>query len=89
MIPSPTIQSRSLFDRGVKCSARFQCFNGLSVYPVDVLSPKNPYTGELRISENTYAIHHFDGTWIADDEKNKAQRKLEKAAKLLPLFEQD
>ena len=87
MTPSPVIQSHILSEMGMKESADFQNFNGLSVYPVDVLSPKNPYTGELRISENTYAIHHFDGSWVESAEKTKARKKLEKAAKLLDRFE--
>lgn len=86
MTPSPVIQSNMIVDIGMKKSASFQNFKGLSVYPVDVLSPKNPYTGELRISENTYTIHHFDGTWMDSQEKVKKHEKLKKAADIISLF---
>lgn len=86
-IPSPEIQSQMLYDRGVKCTAAFQCFNGLSVYPVDVLSPQNPYTGELRLTDNTYSIHQFAGSWVSEDNKSETQKRIEKARKILDMIE--
>lgn len=40
------------------------------ILPVEYFSPKDFYTKHINITDNTYAIHHFDGTW-----KNK-KRKL-------------
>jgi hypothetical protein len=34
-----------------------------------ILSAKNQKTGFINITENTYAIHHFAGSWIAEKDK--------------------
>lgn len=35
----------------------------LEILPMDYFSPKNTRTLELHITENTYSIHHFNGSW--------------------------
>ena len=37
--------------------------DGITVYPSEYFCPINPSTGELRITENTYTIHHYAATW--------------------------
>ena len=83
--PSPVIQSKMLRSKGLKNGTALRNISGLTVYPTDVLSPKNPYTGEIRITDNTYAVHHFDGTWLTNDMKNERQIRLEKANEILSL----
>lgn len=41
-----------------------QQVEGLTVYPKEYFSPYNPETGETRITDNTYAIHQYTGTWM-------------------------
>lgn len=36
---------------------------GITVYPSEYFCPVNPSTGELKITENTYTIHHYAATW--------------------------
>jgi len=43
----------------------------ISIYPIDYFSPKNFSTGILKISNNTYSIHHFNGSWLSKNIKNK------------------
>jgi mannosyltransferase OCH1-like enzyme len=40
---------------------------GLAVYPADFFSPKSAHSGKIKITSNTYTIHHFDGSWISKD----------------------
>lgn len=35
----------------------------LEILPMDYFSPKNTRTLELKITGNTYSIHHFNGSW--------------------------
>mgnify|MGYP000034678456 CR=1 FL=1 len=35
------------------------------IYPKEYFSPKDPDTGKIKITENTYTIHHFDGSWLS------------------------
>lgn len=34
------------------------------VLPADFFSPKNNLTGRIQVTENSYCIHHFDGSWF-------------------------
>ena len=36
----------------------------LTIFPSDYFSPKSYVTGELHITDNTYSIHQFSGTWL-------------------------
>ena len=35
----------------------------ITIYPVDYFNPKDPRTGIISITPNTYTIHHFDASW--------------------------
>ena len=37
--------------------------NDCTIYPKDYFSPLNCYTFKEEITDNTYCIHHFAGTW--------------------------
>lgn len=41
-----------------------------SIYPAEYFSPKNVVTGIIRITENTYTIHHYDASWLEDWQKS-------------------
>lgn len=36
---------------------------GIKIYPSEYFCPKDFLTGKIHITDNTYSIHHFDGTW--------------------------
>ena len=44
----------------------------LVVYPSEYFSPKNYSTMKMEITNNTYAIHHYEGMW----KSNKAKKRL-------------
>lgn len=46
-----------------------QVVNDFTFLPKDYLCPKNSKTGETVITENTITIHHFDGSWLSDEER--------------------
>ena len=35
------------------------------LYPADYFCPKQWHTNEILLTNNTYAIHHFTGTWLS------------------------
>ena len=43
--------------------ARMLKGESLEILPMDYFSPKNTRTLELKITGNTYSIHHFNGSW--------------------------
>lgn len=46
-----------------------QTVNGFTLLPKDYLCPKDCETKELEITENTLTIHHFDGSWVSEEQK--------------------
>ena len=54
-------------------TGKIQTVLDLTCYPRDYFAPKDYFTGRLRITKNTYSIHHYDSTWFTNEEQ--AQRK--------------
>ncbi len=46
-----------------------QTVNGFTLFPNDYFCPKDCDTKVLTITENTHTIHHFDGSWLSDEDK--------------------
>ena len=47
----------------LKCLSAIQLIEECYIYPKEYFCPKNYKTGELNITENTVAIHHYDASW--------------------------
>ncbi len=43
--------------------------NVVNVFPIDWFSPKHWMTKELNVTNNTFSIHHFAGSWLDDEAK--------------------
>lgn len=50
---------------------RFQIIDGFALYPNDYFCAFDFINEKTILTENTYTIHHFAGSWISDREKNK------------------
>jgi mannosyltransferase OCH1-like enzyme len=62
-IPYPmALKTKEIFD--VKFDNTTQVFDDLTVYSRDYFSPKSNHTYEIYTTANTYAIHHFSGSWF-------------------------
>ena len=55
--------------RGLVADGTRQTIGNIEVFPVEFFCPKDYYTRECRITENTYSIHHYDSSWWGEDEK--------------------
>lgn len=53
---------------GLLLNNQKQTVEGFTLFPADYFCPKDYTTGKLNITENTYAIHHFDGSWLSEEE---------------------
>lgn len=49
---------------GMRMDNTKQTVNGFTMYPVDYFCPKDSRTLEVTLTENSYTIHHFSGTWV-------------------------
>lgn len=68
LTPCPVLNTVALRKCGLKTGPRgsndVQRLNEMIVYPVEYFNPMDRNTGELKITENTYMIHHYAGTWL-------------------------
>lgn len=76
LTPNPVILG-SIFDKhGIRYNNQKQDLDDITIYPKDYFCPLDGSTGELNITENSYAIHLFNGAW-----KEKTDLLLSKAYK--------
>lgn len=68
MKASPFYQTKVLKDFGLKDNGELQYIKDMTVYPVTVLSGRSSVGANLK-TEHTFAIHHFEGSWLSDEEK--------------------
>ncbi len=45
--------------------------DGVVVFPNEYFCPKNYMTGKISKTQNTYCIHHFDGSWLKTSKKKR------------------
>lgn len=63
-----SITKMTLSKYPVELNNQFQEIEGVcALYPDDFFCPKDYVTGELCITANTYAIHHYDGSWASEE----------------------
>ncbi|KTE93875.1 glycosyl transferase [Desulfitobacterium hafniense] len=61
--------------RGLQLNNQKQTIDDFTLYPCEYFCPKNPHTKEIRITQNSYAIHHFDGSWLTPSQRIKERIK--------------
>lgn len=70
-VTCPVVQTEIMKKHGLECNGEFQIVDGMTVYPSRILCGMSPHS--FRIERNpvyTYAIHHFEGSWV-DDKHSK------------------
>lgn len=73
----PTVQRPVFEDNGYVNSGAYQIIDGMTIYPEIVLSGMNNITGAIHITEFTYAVHHYAGTWISE-QRRKGQDSIKR-----------
>ena len=74
--PNVQIITEHALKLGFVPNNQFQIINEeLAIFPKDYFCPKSYYDGKIRLTDNTYTIHHFAGSWKKDD---KLLNKLKK-----------
>ena len=68
LIPNTKTITDILKKEGLKKNGRDQVVKcDIHIYRQEYFSPKSYLTGEILTTNNTYAIHHFKGSWVKDD----------------------
>ena len=60
-----------------------QTVGGFTLKPMDWFCPKDHFTGEIHLTDNTLAIHHFGGSWLPE-EARCAIELIKKYKKFMP-----
>ncbi len=68
--------TESALRSGLKLNNRKQAVCDFTFYPRDYFSPKDSRTLEVRLTENSYTIHHFQGTWDTDNKLRRTVKKM-------------
>ena len=68
---------------GLVLNNTLQTVNGFTLFPSDYFCPKDFETKVLTITDNTYTIHHFDGSWLPEEERYALQIR-PRLAKFMP-----
>jgi mannosyltransferase OCH1-like enzyme len=61
---SPVIFTSILLKYSLKQNNTLQELDFITVYPTEYFCPKDIITGTLKITKNTYAIHHYAASWV-------------------------
>lgn len=80
LVPSPILNTHSLSNIGLLQDNSLQSIDKFVFYPKDFFAAKDFATGIITITKNTFSIHHFDGSWVTDEDRAelKAHQKKEK-----------
>lgn len=68
-VPNTIIITEIVKNEGLRLDNTLQTVGEMTFYPSDYFCPKDPRDGVLHITENTACIHHFDGSWLSDQDK--------------------
>ena len=82
----PQYQTEHFLKKGLLLNNTLQLVDGMTVYPSDVLSPLSVGTGLLTLSENSYSIHNYAGTWLDTMQYQKKERLLKRFKDIQALF---
>lgn len=84
---SPVWQTGDLMEMGMQYGNRQQNVKGMTIYPTEVLSPMNLVTGEVVLTKYSYAIHHYDGSWVTGEKLKKKLKRQEDVKKIQALMQ--
>ena len=74
--PNPVPITRTLIKHGLTSDNKIQRLDRITVYPTEYFCPFNSYRkGPDCFTENTYANHHFSGTWLKISNEREEQFK--------------
>ena len=72
--------TNSLLKYGLIPNNKFQTVRGFTLFPKNYFCPKDYKTRKIKLTKNTFTIHHFDGSWMSDEKRlaNELQIKYQK-----------
>ncbi|MBQ9375834.1 MAG: glycosyl transferase, partial [Ruminococcus sp.] len=82
LVASPVLNTEALVKLGLQKNGELQtimeCF---TIYPAEYFCPKSINDGIIRMTDNTYSIHHYDASWFTDEQQKKKIERWERKQK--------
>ena len=86
LTPSPQINTETLIKLGYAPSEEIQKLmyegSSITVYPKIYFCPMDFMSGELKMDERTFSIHHYAATWLSKKEKRIHDKRLKMAERI-------
>lgn len=73
--PCPIRNTEAFKSRGYIIDDSIQVINKAKIFPVEYFCPYDYKKAQLRMTKNTYTIHHFSGSWKSRSQKLKDRIK--------------
>ena len=70
--------TRSLTNYSFKLDNSKQTIMDMTFYPSDYFCPFELSTGKLKLTPNTYTIHHFSGSWLSPEDHKRIKQSRRK-----------
>ena len=85
LVPCPIIQTNTLENYGLKKNNKVQIVEDMKIFSTEYFCPSNQYTGNVYITNNTFSIHHYCGSWNnnVDKSRREIRKKYSKYGKFL------
>lgn len=71
LTPSPIINSQTFVESGYVLNNKLQTKDGNTIYPYDYFAPLSWINLKGKTTKNTISIHHYNTSWLSDEEKKK------------------
>lgn len=75
LTPNPIMMTDICMSHGLKLDGSYQELDNITIYPKEYFCPYDHITKKLDMTDNTYTIHYFNGTWLSDEQKRKLQKR--------------
>jgi len=76
-----------LIKRGFKVNDKTQIIDSFVVYSSEFFHPADYMSGQVKMTDNTFSIHHFDGGWIDEASLQERKASQEEYCKMLQRME--
>jgi hypothetical protein len=69
LMPCPAYTTALLVKEGLQLNNTQQCIDGIRIYPIEYFNPKCYETGQIKLTDHTYSIHHYNMSWMSPQDR--------------------
>lgn len=72
-VPVPELQRKFFKKLGYKENGEYCVVDDITILPETIFAGYNNLVDRFNITDKTYALHHFEGTWTSDESKRQVR----------------